>query len=53
MRTLNFAKREDGTFSVSRIIYEMDEENVNYYYAKKQKRETKTQLYSEQFAEAM
>ena len=48
-----FTKREDGTFTVSRIIYEMDEENVNYYYSKKQQRETKTQTYSEQFAEAI
>ncbi len=48
-----FTKREDDTFSVSRIIYEMDEENVNYYYSKKLKRETKAQLYSERLAEAI
>ena len=48
-----FTKREDETFSVSRIIYEMDEENVNYYYSKKLKRETKAQLYSERLAEAI
>ena len=48
-----FIKREDGTFTVSRIIYEMDEEKVNYYYSKKQQRETKIQTYSEQFAEAI
>ncbi len=48
-----FTKREDGTFSVSRIIYEMDEENVNYYYSKKLKRETKAQLYSKRLVEAI
>ena len=48
-----FTKHEDDSFSVSRIIYEMDEENVNYYYSKKQKRETKAQLYSERLAEAI
>ena len=48
-----FTKREDGTFTVSRIIYEMNEENVNYYYSKKLKRETKAQLYSERLVEAI
>lgn len=48
-----FIKRNDGTFGVSRIIYEMDEENVNYYYSKKQQRETKAQTYSEKIAKAI
>ena len=48
-----FTKATDETFSVVRIIYEMDEENANYYYSKKQQKEMKEQAYSEQVAEAI
>ena len=45
-----FTKRDDGMFKVTRIIYETNEENVNYYNSKKQHRKTKTQMCSEQIA---
>ena len=48
-----FTKGTDGTFSVVRIIYEMDEENARYYFSKKQYKEMKEQAYLEQVAEAI
>ena len=42
-----FTKNADETFSVVRIIYEMDEENMAYYNTKKESQELKLQKYLE------
>lgn len=42
-----FTKGTDGTISVVRFIYEMDEQNANYYYIKKQEKETRKRAYLE------
>ncbi len=48
-----FIRETNGTFSVARIIYDMDEEHSNYYHAKKQLRELKEQLYMERVGKAV